>query len=68
MEEEIAEIPGEDNSFERESTENEAENAEASAEPSIDAGEAAADSDEIQREEADGGIGSENENADPSEK
>lgn len=81
-EEEIAEIPGEDNSFERESTEceaeNEAENAEASAEPSIDAGEAeaglaehgeaAADSDEIQREEADEGIGSENENADPSEK
>lgn len=82
VEEEIAEIPGEDNSFERESTEceaeNEAENAEASAEPSIDAGEAeadlaehgeaAADSDEIQREEADEGIGSENENADPSEK
>ena len=82
MEEEIAEIPGEDNSFERESAEceaeNEAENAEASAEPSIDAGEAeadlaehgeaAADSDEIQREEADEGIGSENENADPSEK
>ena len=82
VEEEIAEIPGEDNSFERESAEceaeNEAENAEASAEPSIDAGEAeadlaeeaeaAADSDEIQREEADGGIGSENENADPSEK
>ena len=82
VEEEIAEIPGEDNSFERESTEceaeNEAENAEASAEPSIDAGEAeadlaeeaeaAADSDEIQREEADEGIEPENEDADPSEK
>lgn len=77
-EEEIAEIPGEDNSFERESAECEAENAEASAEPSIDAGEAeadlaehgeaAADSDEIQREEADEGIEPENENADPSEK
>ena len=82
VEEEIAEIPGEDNSFERESAEceaeNEAENAEASAEPSIDAGEAeadlaehgeaAADSDEIQREEADEGIEPENEDADPSEK
>ena len=81
-EEEIAEIPGEDNSFERESAEceaeNEAENAEASAEPSIDAGEAeadlaeeaeaAADPDEIQREEADEGIEPENEDADPSEK
>ena len=82
VEEEIAEIPGEDNSFERESAEceaeNEAENAEASAEPSIDAGEAeadlaehgeaAADSDEIQREEADEGIEPENEDVDPSEK
>ena len=82
VEEEIAEIPGEDNSFERESAEceaeNEAENAEASAEPSIDAGEAeadlaehgeaAADPDEMQREEADEGIEPENENADPSEK
>lgn len=77
-EEELAEIPGEDSSFERESAECEAENAEASAEPSIDAGEAeadlaeeaeaAADPDEIQREEADEGIGSENENADSSEK
>lgn len=81
-EEELAEIPGEDNSFERESTECEAEceaeNAEASAEPSIDAGEAeadlaehgeaAADPDEIQREEADEGIEPENEDADPSEK
>ena len=81
-EEEIAEIPGEDNSFERESAEceaeNEAENAEASAEPSIDAGEAeadlaehgeaAADPDEMQREEADEGIEPENEDADPSEK
>ncbi|HIX47281.1 MAG TPA: hypothetical protein H9737_06310 [Candidatus Borkfalkia faecigallinarum] len=77
-EEELAEIPGEDNSFERESAECEAENAEASAEPSIDAGEAeadlaehgeaAADSDEIQREEADEGIEPENEDADPSEK
>lgn len=81
-EEELAEIPGEDNSFERESTECEAEceaeNAEASAEPSIDAGEAeadlaehgeaTADSDEIQREEADEGIEPENEDADPSEK
>ncbi len=81
-EEELAEIPGEDNSFERESAEceaeNEAENAEASAEPSIDAGEAeadlaeeveaAADPDEIQREEADEGIEPENEDADPSEK
>ena len=82
VEEEIAEIPGEDNSFERESAEceaeNEAENAEASAEPSIDAGEAeadlaehgeaAADPDEMQREEADEGIEPENEDADPSEK
>ncbi len=81
-EEEIAEIPGEDNSFERESAEceaeNEAEKAEVLAEPSIDAedaeadleehGEAAADPDEIQREEADEGIESENEDADPSEK
>ena len=77
-EEELAEIPGEDNSFERESAECEAENAEASAEPSIDAGEAeadlaehgeaAADPDEIQREEADEGIEPENEDADPSEK
>ena len=81
-EEEIAEIPGEDNSFERESAEceaeNEAENAEVSAEPSIDAedaeadlaehGEAAADPDEMQREEADEGIEPENEDADPSEK
>lgn len=77
-EEEFAEIPGEDNSFERESAECEAENAEASAELSIDAGEAeadlaeeaeaAADPDEIQREEADEGIEPENEDADPSEK
>lgn len=81
-EEELAEIPGEDSSFDRESAEceaeNEAENAEASAEPSIDAGEegtdlaeeaeAAADPDEIQREEADEGIEPENEDADPSEK
>ena len=61
-EEELAEIPGEDSSFDRDSAEceaeNEAENAEVSAEPSIDAedaeadlaehGEAAADPDEIQ--------------------
>ena len=81
-EEELAEIPGEDSSFDCESAEceaeNEAENAEASAEPSIDAedveadlaehGEAAADPDEIQREEADEGIEPENEDADPSEK
>ena len=81
-EEELAEIPGEDSSFDRESAEceaeNEAENAEVSAEPSIDAedaeadlaehGEAAADPDEMQREEADEGIESENEDADPSEK
>ena len=81
-EEELAEIPGEDSSFDRESAEceaeNEAENAEVSAEPSIDAedaeadleehGEAAADPDEMQREEADEGIEPENEDADPSEK
>ena len=81
-EEELAEIPGEDSSFDRDSAEceaeNEAENAEVSAEPSIDAedaeadlaehGEAAADPDEMQREEADEGIESENEDADPSEK
>lgn len=81
-EEELAEIPGEDSSFVRESAEceaeNEAENAEVSAEPSIDAedaeadlaehGEAAADPDEMQREEADEGIEPENEDADPSEK
>ena len=81
-EEELAEIPGEDSSFDRDSAEceaeNEAENAEVSAEPSIDAedaeadlaehGEAAADPDEMQREEADEGIEPENEDADPSEK
>ena len=81
-EEELAEIPGEDSSFDRESAEceaeNEAENAEVSAEPSIDVedaeadlaehGEAAADPDEMQREEADEGIEPENEDADPSEK
>ena len=77
-EEELAEIPGEDSSFDRESAECEAENAEVSAEPSIDAedaeadlaeeAEAAADSGEIQREEADEGIEPENEDADPSEK
>lgn len=81
-EEELAEIPGEDSSFDRESAEceaeNEAENAEVSAEPSIEAedaeadlaehGEAAADPDEMQREEADEGIEPENEDADPSEK
>ena len=81
-EEELAEIPGEDSFFDRESAEceaeNEAENAEVSAEPSIDAedaeadlaehGEAAADPDEMQREEADEGIEPENEDADQSEK
>lgn len=81
-EEELAEIPGEDSSFDRESAEceaeNEAENAEVSAEPAIDAedaeadlaehGEAAADPDEMQREEADEGVEPENEDADPSEK
>lgn len=81
-EEELAEIPGEDSSFDRESAEceaeNEAENAEVSAEPSIDVedaeadlaehGEAAADPDEMQREEADEGIEPENEDADPTEK